>query len=234
MYLANVDCAGCHVEKRNVEAPAGQAATYFGNEKGCTDCHGKEYVGILPEAQKLVDATLDKLDAKLAELKKAAAAAPGEVAKTREVVDGLADAGFNLLFVRKSHGVHNMYFAAQILRLTDESLAKAAEKLQAKVEDTSTLPVISGAFCATLCHNREGAKVPAETVTFRGKDMPHQQHISDGLACTTCHLFGVHKDVKLKPVEVCRQCHEDMQDKPAEATPDKTRQGASEAGKTGK
>ncbi len=213
MYLSNVDCVGCHLEKKQTEVDVGEATTYVGNEKGCVDCHGQAYLGILPETQKLVDETAAKLEAKLEELKKATATAT-DPALSREANDAVHDATFNLRFIIKSRGVHNIYYAAQILRATDASLTGVAEKLKAKVDDLSELPVISGAFCATMCHGKVGVKVPAETVKFRGKDMPHKQHIDDGQACNVCHTFGVHKDVKLKPIAVCKQCHEDMQEDP--------------------
>ncbi len=79
---------------------------------------------------------------------------------------------------------------------------------QAPATDLSGLPVLSGAFCATLCHEKVGVKVPAEKVKYKGKELPHKEHIENNGTCTTCHVFGAHKDVKLRMDASCLDCHE--------------------------
>ena len=69
--------------------------------------------------------------------------------------------------------------------------------------------MVSGAFCATMCHERVGVKVPPETVRAFGKPMPHKQH-ADMMGCRKCHELGAHKRVPLKKnVQklVCAECH---------------------------
>ncbi|OHB72189.1 MAG: hypothetical protein A2W23_07920, partial [Planctomycetes bacterium RBG_16_43_13] len=51
MYLANVDCTGCHImEKKTTNWDLSHSETFTGNKDGCTNCHGKEYIGVLDEA----------------------------------------------------------------------------------------------------------------------------------------------------------------------------------------
>src|SRR3989337_654381 len=91
-------------------------------------------------------------------------------------------------------------FTTSIMRhkFSDNVLTTITKNIKIDTEDTSKLPIISGGFCATLCHNKVGVKVPPDKVTFKGKSMPHKEHGELGLVCTTCHTFGTHKDVKLK------------------------------------
>jgi len=215
MYLANVDCIGCHLEKRTDGKSVSHAQTLMGTEKGCTECHGPEYLGVLPEAQKLIDDASSAIRKNLVAVQGGLAALPEGETAPGQLSDAVKDAAYNLAFVDRSHSVHNVYYAAHILREVDTSLTKAARQLKVKVEKTSKLPIISGEFCGALCHPKMGVKVPAEKVKFRGKEMPHRDHLEEGLSCVSCHTFGAHKDVKLKGTKKCMTCHEE-DDFPAE------------------
>jgi len=209
MYLANVDCVGCHIAEEDINEIS-QSTTFTGAEAGCTNCHGEEYIGILDNMHEVIRSAVSKVDEKLTTIKQAN-------------IDGIGarldETTYNLAYVQKAHAVHNIYYAAQVVRAADEKLNKIAEDSSIAVEDISGLPLISGDFCATLCHSKVGVEVPAKTIDFRGMEMPHQEHFGFDLACTTCHAFGAHKDVKLKPEaieEVCTGCHEeaDLQQAP--------------------
>jgi len=206
MYLSNVDCVGCHLSKRALTRDVSQAKTYEGTEEACLKCHGKNYKGVLAEVKSLVDDTVSRMEKKIAtvsaELKELKGASASESAD-------LADAGYNLNFLKSAKPVHNIYYVSQILRQVDEKITALAKARKITVEDTSSLPIISGGFCATLCHAKVGVKVPAETREYKGLAMPHKLHNGDaGLACTDCHIFGAHKAVKLKQPTICIQCHE--------------------------
>jgi hypothetical protein len=211
MYLANVDCVGCHLEKKAAPGEVSGATTLVGSEKGCTNCHGPGYLGVLPEAQRLVDGTAEAIRKKLTSVNEALAGIPQGQEALAQVRGEVADAAHNLTFIERSHSVHNIYYAAHVLREADKALSKAAREVKLKVEKTSELPVISGAFCATLCHQKLGVKVPPEHVTYKGKKMPHKAHVEEGLACVSCHTFGVHKDVKLTGTNRCQTCHEETE-----------------------
>jgi hypothetical protein len=75
-------------------------------------------------------------------------------------------------------------------------------------ENTSRLPLISGAYCATLCHQKLGIESPPKIVMVKGKQLDHNLHLNQGLTCKVCHTFGIHKDVKLKQ-GACAPCHGD-------------------------
>ena len=68
--------------------------------------------------------------------------------------------------------------------------------------------MISGSYCAVLCHQKAGVKVPAETVTHKGKVMPHSMH-ADLMGCAKCHELGAHRKAPLKKgiEQVCAGRH---------------------------
>jgi hypothetical protein len=207
MYLSNVDCVGCHTEKKSQGINPHE--TFVGSEQGCTSCHGKEYAGVLKETHVFLEAAHKKVDEKLTAIKKSLAATPPHGGLSAEATKCLEDARYNLAFIAEGHAVHNIYYASQILRLTEERLSAIANQFKIKVADLAEDAVISGGFCTTLCHSKIGVKVPAETKQYRGKIMPHKEHIDRGLTCTGCHIFGSHKDVKLKTPTICNQCHDE-------------------------
>ncbi|MBI3096724.1 MAG: NapC/NirT family cytochrome c [Planctomycetes bacterium] len=209
MYLANVDCVGCHLVKKAPGNGVSHEETLVGSEKGCTACHGPEYNGTLDSAHTIIREGVSKLEEKALSLRTSTSALSLSKADRALLDADLDDAVHNIGFVRDAHSVHNIYYAAQILRSTDDRLNAAAGRLKVKVADASELPVISGGFCATLCHAKVGVKVPSEKVLYKGREMPHLQHFEQGIACTNCHTFGVHKQVELRSPPPCGECHEE-------------------------
>lgn len=209
MYLANVDCVGCHLVKKVPGNGVSREEILVGSEKGCTDCHGAEYAGTLESAHGVMREAVQKIEEKLGTLRPALAGSSLPKSEQVAAMAELDDAAHNIGFVKSGHAIHNIYYAAQVLRFTDERLNALASKLKTKVADTSELSVISGGFCATLCHAKVGVSVPSEKVTYKGKEMPHRQHFEQGIGCVTCHTFGVHKDVTLKDPPPCGECHEE-------------------------
>ena len=111
-------------------------------------------------------------------------------------------------FVRASHGEHNIYLASLVLRREDQLLSEIGEKIKAQLPDLSSNPLLSGSYCATLCHSKVSVKVPPEFVVAFGKKMPHKAH-TGMMGCVQCHEIGAHKSVPLKKgvKNVCTACH---------------------------
>jgi cytochrome c nitrite reductase small subunit len=212
MFLARVDCVGCHLKKEISKNTISQETTYTGTEVGCSNCHGPEYLGMVPDAQKMVDDTVARLSAKLEAVNlalKQNPPDPGLAAKMREKLD---EASRNIQFIGSTKAAHNIYYASEALNYAETIISAAARVLKLKnVEDTSKLPIVSGGYCAALCHNRLGVEVPPRMVTLNNKIIPHYKHVDAGLSCRMCHTFGVHKDVKFKGGEVCTKCHSEEQ-----------------------
>jgi hypothetical protein len=212
MFLARVDCVGCHLKKEMSPNMMSHAATYTGTEIGCSNCHGPEYPGMVPDAQTMVDQTVQKLTRKLEAVQAAIKQKPPDPELAAKMEEKLDEASHNLQFMGTAKSAHNIYYASEALNYADVIISAAARRLEVKdVENTSTLPIVSGGYCAALCHNRLGVEVPPKKVTFNNKEMPHAKHVEQGLSCRMCHNFGAHKDVQLKGEDVCKKCHSEDQ-----------------------
>ena len=206
MYLANVDCIGCHYEEKTGNPFAGKS--FKASEEACVKCHGASFKGIWEETKTELTSTVNQLKEKLDVVQAALKAPTVDPKVSGAVKDKLAQAEKRLQFVRAGHGEHNIYLAAKILREEDALLSEVASKLGATAADLSSNPLISGSYCGTLCHSRVGVKVPPETVTTEGKTMPHKMH-TEMMGCVACHAIGSHKQVPLKAdyKETCKGCH---------------------------
>ncbi len=208
MYTAEVDCAGCHYRQKSESDPEFRGITYRASEQACVKCHGTRFAGIWEETKAELTGCLGRLDEKLAQTKAALAKASLAPAARRELERAVGRAERWHHFVRAARGEHNIYLASAALRREDAALSAAGETLKAALSDLSQDPLISGRFCATLCHTKVGVKVPPETVRVGGKTMPHRAH-AELLRCVDCHELGGHKRVPLKEgvKAVCAGCH---------------------------
>lgn len=206
MYLAHVDCNGCHYRSEH-----GAAADFGGrsmkpSQDSCAKCHGAKFRGILSEMHGELASALAKAAEKLAAARAALAKQSPQPAEARA---GVRRAERLLGFLRAGHGEHNIYLASVILRTLDRELDGAGRRLKAELPDISAEPMLSGAYCARQCHGRVGVKVPPETVRYSGKTMPHLAH-TEMTGCVDCHDIGGHKRVPLRrDVKArCAKCHD--------------------------
>ncbi|MBI3563803.1 MAG: hypothetical protein HY079_01245 [Elusimicrobia bacterium] len=208
MFLARVDCVGCHYEKREEgRTAAGNASTFKASQAACVKCHGPRYKGMWESIHQEVGKTVGGLMTNVEAAEKAAGDAPKD---KKAAAKASADKARRLVeFVRDSHGEHNVYLASVALRRADEQLGASAAASGAKLTDLSEQPLLSGGYCAVLCHEKAGVKVPAETVKHGGKTMPHAMH-AGLMGCAKCHELGAHRKAPLrKGVEaVCAECHQ--------------------------
>jgi hypothetical protein len=204
MLQVRVQCVACHTVPKEEESAArivGQ--TFRPTEQACVGCHGEAYRGML---QRWVD-TLARMRAivapKLAAAQAGLAAAKGT--PPERVGRLVGDADHNLRFVALAKGVHNVFYAADLLKLSNTWLDEALAALgapPAKGDDT----LVRGAYCGVLCHEQAGVKLP-ETVVFGGRKIPHARHVSQfGAVCTACHSAEVHRAVTATPA-TCTGCH---------------------------
>ena len=206
MYSAHVDCVGCHYDEKSDSGPIEfRGKTFKASEDSCIKCHGKEFKGIWEETRKELNEVLTPLKQKLSLVEKSAQNA------SKELKDKIAESRRLFDFVWTSHGEHNIYLSAHTLKKVDDHLSEVGEKLNLALPDLSNLSLLSGGFCATLCHQTVGVQVPPETVkaeTFGGMEMPHKFHTTL-MGCVRCHEIGAHKEVPLKKdhEKVCGECH---------------------------
>jgi nitrate/TMAO reductase-like tetraheme cytochrome c subunit len=208
MFQAGVDCTGCHSQEKMNGAQTGNDHTFVTNQFSCANCHGQEYTGMVPAYQKMVDETMSKLSVILTAEQQAMKSAKLDDELAKKINEKLAQVAADLNQLKSTHSAHNIYYAAETLSFDDRVLTAVAKKLELKVEDTSHLPMISGGYCATLCHEKLGVEVPPKIVQVKGKQLDHNLHLKQGLTCRVCHTFGSHKDIKLNE-KACESCHGD-------------------------
>lgn len=210
MFMARVGCVACHYQKESGGARKYTGTTFFPSKEACVKCHGPEFKGIWEETTAALKASQAKFTAKLAKARGAIAAAGLKGEKDKKVRAKLAKVESRYEFLAASHGEHNIYLASEILRRGNASLNEIGADVGSSLPDISDDPLISGMYCATMCHPKVGVKVPPETVKYKGKSMPHKAHTEFVGGCVKCHEIGAHKKVKLNKEHkaVCANCHE--------------------------
>ena len=216
MFQVRVQCVACHVTPKAAEGSAALVGqTFRPTEQACLNCHGEQYRGML---QRWVD-TLGKMRA-VVEPKlvaaRAALADPGlkgpRPARARTLT---GDAEHNIQFVALGRGAHNVFYAADLLKLGNGWLDEALILLgKPPVKNDDAL--VRGGYCAVLCHETAGVK-QAQTVPFGKQSVPHVRHVTEfGATCTACHSAEVHKAVTATPA-TCGACHHSAQNERCES-----------------
>ena len=239
MFQVRVECVACHIVPKESEATAGLVGqTFRPSEQACLNCHGEKYRGMLARwadtLGKMREVVAPKLAAAQAALPPAdagdgAKAGPtkagptkagptkagpkdAKVARARGLVN---DAEYNVQFVTLGHGVHNVFYAADLLKLSSAWLDEALALL-GKPPVKGDEALVRGGYCAVLCHQVARVKQP-ETVTFGKQRIPHVRHVTEfGAVCTACHSAEVHKAVTAKPA-TCTGCHHSPQNERCES-----------------
>jgi hypothetical protein len=216
MFQVRVECVACHIVPKESESTAGLIGqTFKPSEQACLNCHGEKYRGMLQRWTDTLAKMREIVAPKLAAARAALAAAPAsdrKLERARLLVD---DADYNVQFVTLGKGVHNVFYAADLLKLSNSWLDEALSttgKGATKVDDT----LVRGGYCGVLCHQVAGVK-QRETVTFGKQKMPHVRHVTEfGAVCTACHSAEVHKAVTATPA-TCTSCHHSPQNERCES-----------------
>jgi len=215
MFQVRVQCVACHIlPKEEAGAARLRGQTFKPTEQACVGCHGERYRGMLQRWTDTLGRMREIVSTKLAGAR-AALAADAANPKSARARERLGDAEFNVAFVTLAHGAHNVFYAADLLKLSngwlDEALALLG-KPPARADDT----LVRGGYCAVLCHEQAGVR-QRETVTFRRQKIPHVRHVMElGATCTSCHSAETHKAVTATPA-TCTACHHSPQNERCES-----------------
>jgi nitrate/TMAO reductase-like tetraheme cytochrome c subunit len=207
MFLSRLDCLACHVQAKGTERGGGRdSRTFVASEKACTNCHGDQYKGMLKDWKDTFDMLLKDMEPKLnaaRQILEKSGKAEGKVQAARKLYE---DARYNANFVKIGKGVHNPFYAAELIQVADrnlDSFFKTAGQIAPALPPKSP---IKGGYCALLCHDKAGVKLPAVT-SYQGVKLPHSRHAFEfGLGCTTCHSAEKHKAISIIK-ESCTSCH---------------------------
>ena len=206
MFQVRVECVACHIVPKEAEGAAAIVGqTFRPSEQACLGCHGEKYRGMLARWATTLNQIGETVALKLAAGRAALAGADPKNPKHARARELVEDADFNAQFVTLGKGVHNVFYAADLLKLAngwlDEALALLS-KPPLKIDDA----LVRGGYCGVLCHEQAGVK-QFETVTFAKRKIPHVRHVSEfGAVCTACHSAEVHKAVTATPA-TCAACH---------------------------
>jgi hypothetical protein len=206
MVQVRVECVACHTVPKEEAAQSGIVGqTFRPSEQACVDCHGEAYRGMLGRWTTTLTRMRDIVGPKLSTARERLTAVDprhARLARARQLVD---DAEFNLRFVALAKGVHNVFYAADLLKLANGWADEAAVLLGKPLPKGDDL-LVRGGYCAVLCHEQAGVK-PKATVVFRGQRLPHDRHVNElGATCTSCHSAETHRAVTATPA-TCAGCH---------------------------
>jgi hypothetical protein len=211
MYLAAVDCLGCHIEEKDGKGESEQnltGKTFKASNTGCVKCHGEKYAALVDDWKKELTTALSAIEPRIKEAQNILSQTSVDAANFTYLKNLYDTARFNYDFVRFSTGIHNIYYSAKLLENVNDNLNKFSKESNKTLPDLAQVSLLNGHFCATLCHAKLDVKVPEE-VKYKGKDMPHGAHIETVGACKNCHDIIRHKEISLKSdLSICKTCHE--------------------------
>ena len=207
MFIFRLDCLACHVLPKGAEMGGGRnGRTFVAAEKACTHCHGNQYKGMLKDWKDTFDVLLTDIEPKLnaaRQVLKKSGKAEGKKQDARKLYE---DARYNVDFVKVGKGVHNPFYAAELIQVADSNLNRLFRKVGQVAPFLPDKSPIKGGYCAQLCHDKAGVKLPL-VISFQGVTLPHTRHAFDfGLGCTTCHSAKKHKAISITK-DGCMACH---------------------------
>jgi hypothetical protein len=211
MLQVRVECIACHIVPKEEPGPAEIVGrTFRPTEQSCVNCHGERYRGMLGRWAGTLAKMQGIVAPKLVEARDALAGADPKKnpkhARARQLLD---DAEFNARFVALGKGVHNVFYAADLLKLSNGWLDEVA-LLLGKTPTRTDDALVRGGYCGVLCHEQAGVKL-RETVTFGKQRIPHGKHVTElGAVCTACHSAETHKAMTATPA-TCSACHHSPQ-----------------------
>lgn len=204
MYLANVDCASCHVKRRATEGD--RSATDVKSlvrGQACDDCHGPNYDAMLTQWRNVLFEREMKSGERLLRTQNALAKADFatlKAAKKEEVTSLVEEAAYNVDFVRRARGHHNVLYALKVLDAADQRSEKAYALLTPGYAAQPIEPF--KVTCTSLCH----AEMTERRVKLGSVEYPHKKHVVDlGFECTMCHGEGAQHGVTR--MVSCNDCH---------------------------
>jgi hypothetical protein len=207
MFTARLDCLACHIQSRGAEVETGKDGhTFMASEKACTQCHGDKYHGMLKDWKTTFDKMIRDIEPKLKSARQSLEKAGTAEVKGQEARKLLEDAKYNIDFVKTGKGVHNPFYASELIQVADRNLDQFFRVIGQSSPGLPSQSLIKGGYCAQLCHAKAGVKLPKE-ISWKGEKLPHARHAFDfGLGCTSCHSAEKHKEVRVSSKD-CMACH---------------------------
>jgi len=207
MLTARLDCLACHIQPKGADLEGGRdGRTFVASEKACMACHGDQYQGMLKDWKDTFDVMIRDIKPKLDSARRVLEKAGTAKGKWKEAKKLFEDAKYNVDFVRIGKGVHNPFYAAELIQVADRHIDRLFRLVGQSAPALPAQSPIRGGYCAQLCHTKAGVKLPWET-SLQGVPLPHFRHAFDfGLGCTSCHSAEKHKEIRISNKD-CTACH---------------------------
>lgn len=204
MLLAHVNCIACHTKPTMVP---GDTTLFQATEKACLNCHPDNYKGMVADWKKTIHKAIEEFRPRVEATRKALEK-NGENPNRYRAQELFNDVLHNFKMLNEGNPVHNIYYAARLLQESSARVDKIGEILSFSPPPVGPNSLISGSFCATLCHAKVGVHV-TEMVTWNDIRMPHRRHAETmKIGCANCHDFKSHKKFSIKiSREKCLDCH---------------------------
>ena len=207
MFIVRLDCLACHVQPKVAKMGSkSNGHTFVAEEKACTQCHGNHYKGMLKDWKDTFDIILRDIEPKInaaSQILKKSDKAEAKMQAARKLYE---DAMYNTDFVKIGKGVHNPFYAAELILVADNNLNSLFRKMGQVAPALPDKSPIKGGYCALLCHDKAGVKIPSEVI-FQGGNLSHARHaIEFGLGCVACHSAQKHKAISITK-DGCMACH---------------------------
>jgi nitrate/TMAO reductase-like tetraheme cytochrome c subunit len=209
MWLARVDCGGCHLRLPGSKPTARGAVP--AREVACLSCHGPGFEGILGRWQSAFGPAMDSVGAEV-EKALAAAEAAGESGAAKR--KGLEDARHDVALLKAdgSRGVHNPWYARRLLDAAHAAAAEAEHTLRPGDPPAASPldpPFATKMSCALLCH----VGIQDRDIRREGTRFEHRKHVGKTFDCDACHSSGgfgrpgeTHGEVHIANSDCCK-CH---------------------------
>lgn len=207
MFTVRLDCLACHVLPKGAELGMGRdGLTLVASEKTCIRCHGNKYKGMLKDWKDTFEIMIRDIEPKLGAAQQSLAQVGSNHKLYKEAKKIYEDAKYNIDFVKIGKGVHNPFYAAELIQVADRDLDHLFRLLGQSPLPLPAQSPIRGGYCAKLCHAKTGVKFPPEVWREESK-LPHARHAFEfGLGCTSCHSAEKHKEIKITKKD-CMGCH---------------------------
>ncbi len=183
MAVINMDCDVCH------SPGLGKA----GLEKRCRECHSNITDGMVDRWKKVLKEKTEELRKELAETTQSFSGK--SVSKEQKAV--LDGASYNLQYLLKGDGIHNIVYSAQLVEASKNKLRAA--RAQSKAATFKQTPFKLS--CVYMCHG----DIPQKKIPFGKAVFVHEMHAEGDDSCLKCHSpYTNHGKIMLKG---CSECH---------------------------
>ena len=128
MFQVRVQCVACHIlPKEGADTAKIVGQTFRPTEQACLGCHGDKYRGMLGRWIDTLGRMGDIARPKLEAARAALASADPKASNLARAQKLAADAEYNVRLVTLAKGVHNVFYAADLMKLSngwlDETMA---------------------------------------------------------------------------------------------------------------